>query len=267
MRILIIPVNFNSYKELDIYLKSIELAICDQKNIRIDICIADNSTEKSVICRDDYPELNISVFQFPNLGYFGGALAVYNSISELYKYDYVFISNVDVTYDKSFFSNLKEFEVRENVGWLAPQIWSNDESRDRNPKILKRYSLKRIKTIEIMWRFPILHMIYQSTLYKRKKYQSKINVSNIYAGHGSFIILTKYFTKAFPQLNYPIFLFGEELFIAELCRSVGLKVEYFPSLKVIDEEHVSTSKMRSKFYYRCNHSAIKYIISHFYEQN
>lgn len=265
MKILIIPVNFNSYKELDEYLESLEIASQNQNDILIDVCIADNSTEKVQICKDYYINLNLRVYQFSNLGYFGGALSIYNAITNLDKYDYVFISNVDVSYDKSFFSNLKNLEVNKNVGWLAPQIWSNCEGRDRNPKIITRYSYKKIKAIEIMWRFPILHRIYQSTFYKRKRNQEQINISEIYAGHGSFIILTKNFIKVFRKLNYPIFLFGEELFLAELCRIEGLTVEYCPSLKVWDEEHVSTSKMKSKFYYECNHSAIKYIISHFYE--
>ena len=88
---------------------------------------------------------------------------------------------------------------------------------------------------------------------------------DVYAGHGSFMIFTKAFFLKKPKLQYPVFLFGEEIYFAELMRSYSLKVTYIPRLKVFDKEHISTSKMKSDFYYKCNREAIKYLISTFYE--
>lgn len=116
-----------------------------------------------------------------------------------------------------------------------------------------------------MYKIPLLHHIYQNSLYKRKKKKKESSQKRIYAGHGSFMIFTKIFFTQYSKIEYPIFLFGEELFFAELIRRKSLYVEYFPNIKVYDDEHISTSKMNSKFYYKCNREAIKYIISNFYE--
>ena len=267
MKILVLPVNYNSYRELGNYLSSLDAAARLISNLDIDVMVADNSTNHEKIDISLFQNVKLSIQRFPNIGYFGGALSIYNSVSDIESYEYVFISNVDVTYSNDFFKTLYLIEKSPQIGWLAPQIWSKKEQRDRNPKILSRYSKKKINLIRLMWQHPILHKLYSLTFYKRKKFHSFNRITNIYAGHGSFIILTKSFIKTYHHLHYPIFLFGEEIFLAELCRKANLRVEYCPALKIIDEEHISTSAMKTGFYYDCNRKAIEYIIEHYYEQD
>ena len=49
-----------------------------------------------------------------------------------------------------------------------------------------------------------------------------------------------------------------------MCQKAGLRVEYVPSMKVIDTEHASTGRMSHRFYCRCNYEAMQYIIKTFY---
>ncbi|MDE6113922.1 MAG: glycosyltransferase family 2 protein [Muribaculum sp.] len=265
MKILFIPVNYNSYNELNDYLKSLCEALSKSKNTQVTICIADNSCDKQEIDIEKFSSINICVEQFPNLGYFGAALEIYNKQIKSSDFDYVIISNVDIKLDIDFFDKLALVNSNPQIGWIVPQIWSNEEQRDRNPKIITRYSRRHLDIIKLMWQFPTLHKLYRQTLYKRKKHYIPIPSKNIYAGHGSLIILTNNFTNIYPHLEYPVFLFGEELFLAELCHRVGLIVEYHPEIKVSDEEHISTSKMDSKFYCKCNLNAVNYILKEFYE--
>ena len=86
----------------------------------------------------------------------------------------------------------------------------------------------------------------------------------IYGGHGSFIILTKMYFERCGIINYPVFLFGEEIYLAEQCRQQGLKVVYDPTIAVKDTEHASTGNMPSRFYCNCNAKALEYIMSAFY---
>lgn len=264
-KILIVPVNYNSYDYLDSYLKSVSEAWDMAKNeCELTVYIADNSTKPEDVDLPQYNLPDLKIKRLDNLGYFGGALYVINNCVNVADYDYVIISNVDITLDLSFFAELSNLQSDNNVGWIAPMIYSSDENRDRNPKIIARPSKKRLSLLKTMYQFPFLHSIYTKTFYKRKKllhYAPR----DIYAGHGSVVILTKNFFNKYPRIEYPIFLFGEEIFLGELCRKAQLSTIYRPSIKVLDSEHASTSQMKSAFYYKCNYDALSYILKEFYE--
>jgi GT2 family glycosyltransferase len=93
---------------------------------------------------------------------------------------------------------------------------------------------------------------------------------DIYAGHGSFILLTRAYFEKCGMIDYPVFLFGEELYLAEECRKHSLRVIYRPEICIYDSEHVSTSKLKKTlpfkktFYYQCNSDAIDYILANYY---
>lgn len=265
MNVLIVAVSYNSYKELYEFLLSVDYACkqCLLKN-NITVAVADNSIKKEYVAQR-YDNIDVIYNAFDNLGYLGGASAVINSMDVL-KYDYVIISNVDITVDDDFFNHLSSLSIASDVAWIANEIWSNAENRDRNPKILERYTKKKLKTILMLYKYPLLDWIYTNTFYRRKTSESQFyDERDIYAGHGSFIILTKYFFSEYKKIIYPIFLFGEEIYLAELIRMANMRVSYYPRLKVYDSEHVSTGEMKKGFYYKCNREAVEYIIKTFYE--
>lgn len=265
-RVLIIPVNYNSYDHLLIFLRSVDNSLKKLHNGKIDLSvyIADNSSDKVFLDFSSYKGFEIKLYSFENLGYLGAAFAVIKSIDNISKFDYIIISNVDLIMNDSFFSELSSVKLLERIGWIAPQIYSQQENRDKNPRLLRRYSKFKLLCLLLMYKSPLLHKIYKATLYKRKKLFYYNNVSDIYAGHGSFIILTKNFFLVYERLNYPVFLYGEEIYLAELVRKAKLKVKYIPSLKITDKEHVSTSKMESSFFYKCNIEALSFILKTFY---
>ncbi len=243
-RIAIFCVSYQSDKERDYYLKSIEVASKKATGkAYVDVFLANNTKED-------------------NPGYFGAVERLMNQM-DITSYDYVIISNVDLKVEEDFFSKLAEYNCSEDTGWIAPQIWSDLEERDRNPKVLCRYSLRKLKILRTFYRIPILDSLYTRTFYRQKKYESH-PAGQIYAGHGSFIILTRQYFNRCKKIHYPVFLFCEELYLAEMCQNVGLKVEYVPSIRVTDTEHASTGKMNHRFYCRCNDEALQYIIKTFY---
>jgi GT2 family glycosyltransferase len=236
-------------------------------NAQIDIIVADNSTEKQdVVCQT--PK-NVSITIHPtteNLGYLGGII---NSmkISNLYfdEYIYVIISNVDVLLPPDFFAILLSYNKDKSLAWIAPKIISQKERRDRNPKILNRPVLNHIDRLRLLYKYPILYYLYTKTLYKRKKLQQENNRQEIYAGHGSFMIFTGNFIEKNREMEFPCFLFGEEIFLAELVRKNNKKVMYEPDIKVYDIDHVSTGKMSIKKLCQMNYDSLTKIKKHFYE--
>ena len=237
-------VNYESDKELDYYRQSLNKAVEKAKGkICLDFFVAHNSKGN-------------------NPGYFGAIKRLMADV-DIKDYDYTIISNVDLTVEEDFFLKLADNTCDENIGWIAPQIWSDLEKRDRNPKILERYSQRKLNILKLFYQFPILDTLYTHTIYRQKKYESH-PAGRIYAGHGSFIILTREYFKRCGKIDYPVFLFCEEIYLAEMCQKAGLNVEYEPSIKVIDTEHASTGKMKHSLYCRCNYEAMQYIIKSFY---
>lgn len=266
MRVLIVPVNYNSYKELNSYLYSVDFAAGKSKKTELDVIVADNSTVPES-CNFPCKHIKTLCFvQLNNLGYLGGAQAILNSLSNLDEYDYVAISNVDIALDENFFLELEHTSLNDDVAWVATKIDSLDENRDRNPKVLHRYSKNKLDLLCLMYKFPILFYLYTMTAYKRKKLSPSYPQMEIYAGHGSFMMFTNSFFKRHPKINYPVFLFGEELYFAEEIRKLDMKVLYVPALRVIDNEHVSTSTLKKNTYFRYNQESIKYILDNYYNE-
>lgn len=243
-RIALFCVSYESDKELVQYRQSLEKAIEKAKNL---------------VCLDTFVAYNT---QEDNPGYFGAVKKLMDDV-DITTYDYTIISNVDVVVEDDFFLKLADYKCEENTGWIAPQIWSHLEERDRNPKILNRYSLRKLNILKAFYQYPILDTLYSHTFYRQKKYESH-PAGRIYAGHGSFIILTREYFKRCGKIDYPIFLFCEEIYLAEMCQKAGLYVKYEPTIKIIDTEHISTGKMKHSHYCRCNYEAMQYIIKSFY---
>ena len=265
-KILIVAVNYNSYKQLDGFIESCSKAYSNSEcDFELFIKIADNSPIHQSVSYKKYVNINIEVQKKDNLGYFGGAFSIINSLTDLRQYKYVIISNVDFALDKNFFNELLITKYPKNIGWIAPSIISVNEQRDKNPKILSRYSLKQLKILHLLYKYPFLHKLYTRTVYKRKRLRPTYQAQEIYAGHGSLMIFTGESLEKLYPLSYPVFLFGEECFMAEMLAMNGYRVFYNPAIKVVDQEHASTGKMKGNYYYKCNEEAIDYLIKTFYE--
>lgn len=266
---LIIPVNYNSYDSLKSYLDSLSasLKVLMDNELSVDVVVADNSTQKETIDRINNEFRRFEVVNIENKGYFGGAFEIYNTIESIAKYDYVIISNVDLRVDESFFSILASKQITEEVGWLAPAIISKQENRDMNPKIVNRYSKRQMQLLLLMYKFPIIKRIYLKTMHKAKHIDAVVNHDErfIYAGHGAMFILTKSFVGKNKHLSYPVFLYGEEIYMGEEMRKSGLKTLYLPSLRVYDDAHVSTGTIKRSLNSRYNVEAMTYLLKKYYE--
>jgi GT2 family glycosyltransferase len=270
MNILIICVNYNSYDKLINYINSINNAylFCSSESLVIDVVIADNS--------DNYFSINIDQIQINykqyktgnNLGYIG---AVHLSIKKLninlYSYNYFIISNVDILLDICFFENLLKIEVVSNIGWIAPCIYSEYENRDRNPKIMHRPTRKKMELLALLYKYPILYHLYANIFYFiRKKNVKQSEKCSIYAGHGSCMIFTNSLLKSYSDFYYPSFLFGEEIFFAEILKKYNFKTYYHPQIKVIDSDHINTKNLHRKLFYRWNYNSINILIKLFFNE-
>lgn len=260
-KIAIFSVTYNSYNEANAYLASLDDNV-KHADIELSVFIADNTQHNVEAIAYRPKNYTLRTFNYNNVGYFGAINMMMRECSPV-DYDYSVISNVDLSIKDDFFDTLANIALDENIGWLAPTIFSQQEQRDKNPKILHRYNKKKLSILKFLFKYHWLYNLYTHSAYKRKKHR-QYDAMDIYAGHGSFIVLSKEYFKRCGIIDYPVFLFCEEIYLGEQCLRHGLKVAYTPSLVVYDDEHVSTAKFKSKQYCRYNYEAIKYILKTFY---
>lgn len=269
MRVIFLCVNYNSYNALEEYLKSIKCGLENCKSdVEVKVLIGDNSINPRYIDVEKYGYKVRQIICNENTGYFGGvSRAIVQSGVQLCEYDYIIISNVDVKIDVHFFDEINRMRVEENVGCIAPAILSAVTGRDKNPKILHRYSLKKINALRMMYRFPFVFNAYLKYKKITNRPTQVINVSeakNIYASHGSFMIFTTKFADFLQTLQFPSFMYGEEIFIGEELRKRNLKTLYWPKIKIFDTEHISTGKTKNKVLFKYNYESLTKIKEIYY---
>lgn len=259
-------VTYNSYAETDRFLSSVDVAAEKSNNMNVTVFVADNTEDNIQVIRTDYPNISVEPFVVgKNSGYFGAVQQCMQKHNPA-NYDYVVISNVDLVVNNDALKRLAEIDVTDSIGWLAPMIYSTAENRDHNPKIMSRYSKRKLHLLKFMYSHPWINRLYEHTVYRLKSSIQDVHEEGekIYAGHGSFIILTNAFFRKAGTIDYPIFLFGEEIYLAEKCRLNRMKTIYVPSVMITDSDHCSTGKMQPSFYYKCNYESIRYILHEYY---
>ncbi len=223
-KILVIAVTYHSDKELQMFLESVRCAAERVKDtMQVDVEVADNGAD--------------------NKGYLGGALEIYNKKAQ--GYDYVSISNVDLQVEEDFFEQLVAVDTKD-LGWIAPDIYTDKINRHENPYMLTRPTKRNFCIWNIIysctWIYRMYYRLYVLKSQKAKNYPA----CEIYAGHGSFMLFTKAFVSAYPELQFPGFMYGEEIYMAELVRAAGLKVQYIPTLRIANIGNVNTALINQK---------------------
>lgn len=268
MKVLIICVCYNNPEDLLKYLDSIEVSIesCKYQNLNLNFAIVNNGEKFSsdiIIALEKYKtKLNVCLIEDNgNVGYFPGMQIAWSKYSS-FSFDFVIASNVDLKVNYDFFDTLHSYYDNESK-IIGPKIISEKEKKNRNPKILTRPSTKNMLKYVFLYSIPYLHHFYKIYIYPRKKREEKnsYHLKKIYAPHGSFIIFQNLTKNINDFLCYPIFLFGEEIYVGEVARRMEISVIFNNDLIVIDSDHATTSLQKEGFLRKHNLKAMKYLLS------
>ncbi len=280
MRIAIICICYNSYKEFLLYYESIRVSE-SLSNSEVKIFLLDNSTisdKKRIkkikkLCDSDK---NLQYQKCFNNGYLGTLQNEYKKLNiKSSEFDFISFSNVDIKMEKYFLKKLENIKLKPSIGILAPSIITK-KFVNKNPKLIKRKSILKLILNIIIFYIPFAYKIqnilskYKFKLYEKFKHfkdeitSNKSKIMEIYCAHGSFLLFKPYAFDLIIKNRYPIFLFGEELFFAEILRLRKIKTLFISSLKIFDDEHVSTGKLSSLIYGEFNRKALIYILKRFY---
>lgn len=239
---LLICVTYHTDEALHAFVESVHRAAERVKGqMQVDIEVADNGKD--------------------NRGYLGGALSIYNAKAQ--GYDFVSISNVDLELAPDFFEQLVKINVSD-TGWLAPDIYTDKINRHENPYMLSRPKKRNFLIWNIIYSNTFIYRLYHA-LYVLKSQKSKEYPScKIYAGHGSFMLFTKAFVEQYPELHFPAFMYGEEIWLAELTRASKLGVLYDPSLRIENTGNISTGLINQAQKSKWSKESLNFIFNQFF---
>ena len=276
MKVLITCVCYNNFFDALRYINSISKALVSAPSVKtVDLYLVNNgvaftTTQLSKIYISDLFNVQIIENQSNN-GYFPGCFVGYKkAVLNNTNYDAMLVTNVDLKVTENFFEKLVSLKstYKEEPKIIAPSIVSLSENKDRNPKVKIRFSKKQMQKYLLLYTIPYLHLLYKKTLYKSKiKPTKSANGCSIYAPHGSFVVFLGGAKNWEDILNYPVFLFGEEIHIGEQARIHGIPVKYHQELKVIDSDHASTGKENEGFIRKHNLKAISYLYNRYWNTN
>ncbi|SHM59434.1 glycosyltransferase family 2 protein [Gracilibacillus kekensis] len=183
-----------------------------------------------------------------NLGYFGGLNLGIDFVLKNYEGENVLIANNDLLFEEDFFEilNQEKFNVKDLV--IAPRVKTID-GHEQNPHLISKIGKKNILLYDFYYLNYYLGMLILKVKRKfmgRRKVKQVDKGMEIFAGIGAIYILTPYFFDCYRTLECPVFLWGEEIFLAHQIERVNGKIVYNPKLKVKHLESVTTSQMPSK---------------------
>lgn len=271
-KILLICVNYNSYDALRSFLESVNRAAAKaQSECTVKVWIADNSSGKQPVSTASLAAIDCTYYPCENNGYIGTveALMQNNNWTEAKAADFFIVSNVDICFSEDTFLQICAADAPQ-MGWIVPRIYSKCRDTEENPQALHRYSKQKLKLLHFIYKHPYIYGLYKQTVHfllqkRRNSTSHTLHQQEIYAGNGSIFIFTKAFMEKNAPFHYPCFLYGEELFFAELVRVSHLKTVFIPDIYIENKTpNVSTKLLGYKNRSMYSAKAIEYILHTFY---
>lgn len=268
-KVTIFCVNYNSYKELDDYLRSIDVAAQQvTTTCRVSVWIADNTEYNFQKISVDYKSIMCRVFPIhENKGYLGGIFYMLSVMAkqEGLDEDFFVFSNVDLMLKMNFFEELLKC-TDGDVAWIAPKIMTESTGKNENPYMIFRPLKLKIDLLRLLYRLPLFYALYSQFSKMKNKKKNKVQLFNrqeIYAGHGSIMIFSRWFVeKNFPFV-FPAFMYGEEIYFAELVKKMGLRVMYEPMVEVSNVGNVSTKLLGNRKRCKMSYDALTQMRQYF----
>jgi len=270
-RILFLLINYFNDKEV---VEFITTQLTRQQNIPYDIIVINNgSSNPNALTNFNLGNNSIQVITpTENLGYLNGAKFGFDFYCRANPIpDFTILCNTDIIFeDELFLEKLIHEQKNKNVEVIGPSIISTLTHHHQNPMYKERLHIKKIKQLVFVCSHYPIYVIYQLGAYL-KRFTKKLSNNNekqksgfVYTVHGSFLIFTKYFFEKGNTLNFPSFLYAEELFIAEQCLKNNSKIYYNSDLKIVHKEHSTSGFIKNRKHVKWLKQSLNYIYHNYY---
>lgn len=206
---------------------------------------------------------DVDLIEEENRGYGAGNNAGIEFAIKSYQFDYIVICNSDTIIER-FDTSLLDVPSKSAI--YAPEITCRT-GKKQNPNwvfynaLAEKIQYKACKqenkildyTAIALLKFP--RMIYQSFFGKSKK-------KKIYSAHGAFLILSSNaIKKLVPLYDENMFLFYEEVYLANRAKKRGVETFYVPQIKIFHKEDGSM-KLANVNQRQLAHESVVYYYEH-----
>jgi hypothetical protein len=210
-----------------------------------------------------------------NTGYLGAAGKALDYFIE--KFDaspaLLVLSNSDMSYlhkDTLKYWN-EQYSEAIGIGMVGCRITSSHTGKAQNPMYSNRLKERYITNLIQIFENRFAYLIYQTaSLVKSKLLSFKKDKSMglvpkpVYALHGSCMVMQRALISLEDTFRDAPFLFGEELYLAELCRRENLQVIFDPKQEILHQEHQTTGVYKSLMQRKRLANSLKLILRKFY---
>jgi GT2 family glycosyltransferase len=278
-QVVILGVIYNSYAEVFRFLESIDHCFGHE----VKVILVDNSeNQPDSIFLEKIQGIDFITYikSETNLGYFHGAnygLKHFWESNSVYP-PWIIVCNVDLIFETPFLpEKLASYESIPDLGVIAPAILSGKWETDLNPFLMSAIPLNKLHFYRFIYSNVLLQNGYVLMHYLKKIIkmffhlktgQKKTNRDipvKIYAPHGSCIILNKRYFERGGTLDHISFLFGEEIFVAETAKRLGLNILYISEIQVRHYEHSSIGNFISGKINKLYRQSIEDILASYYK--
>jgi GT2 family glycosyltransferase len=211
-----------------------------------------------------------------NLGYFGGAAAALADHLKSHPLpDWVIVSNPDVYFSgHDVLQKLCDLHRGDAPGVIAPSIRTVNKAVEQNPYMRHRPSRLRMHVYRWLFSSYAVDVVWEGSSWVKHRLLemfSKVHPpapaavpEYIYAPHGSFIALHRSYFEKGGNLDYGAFLFGEEIFIAETARRLGLTVLYEPGVAIEHTERSTAAGLWNRDASRFRRQASRFLVRNYF---
>ncbi|HUP45467.1 MAG TPA: methyltransferase domain-containing protein [Thermoanaerobaculia bacterium] len=183
-----------------------------------------------------------------NLGYLGGAaFGLERWIEENNTTpDWVAVVNPDVEFQADAFEVLAAADPGDDIVAVAPTVMLRGEM-PQNPFFRTRPSRFRMWLYTVIFRSAMLTKLFDFLLVakRRRGGRGATAPEEIYAAHGSVILLRRSFFARGGSLQYRGFMYGEEIHVAEQARAAGGRILYLPDMRAAHRGSSATGGVTS----------------------
>lgn len=224
------------------------------------VIVINSEKEENVIKLYEYAQGKKVYIYNPNenLGYMNGLLYGYNKYHKQTNNtpQYIIMSNTDISFpDRSLIKRIMSKGYDDDIWCIGPSIYVERLNSYDNPVAEKRYTIYHINSLIRRFSTPILRELYVTAAFIKpyfiKKKRDAVS-KNVYEVHGCFFILSRDFIEFIKDKEYGVFLYSEELYIAENIFRQGKKTYYDADLQINHLEHSTTKKInptkRAKYF-------------------
>lgn len=199
-----------------------------------------------------------------NLGYLSGCL--YGVIQSTERYSWVVVSNTDIEFEQNdFFEKLID-NVGENIWCVGPDIILSQTGVHQNPFLKERPSKRKVMTWKVAYSaYPLFWLYFKlHDLKPKTEFDMNIQDGEVYAVHGSFFCLRYECAQKIIEEQSGIFMYGEELMIAEIVNNNKKKTIFNNEVKVIHNENQVTGRINNRKKQEWFKTSINYLYNRFY---